>query len=153
MKKTGNSSGKKRCQVPKLKMFLCALSYAYLTKAFAVSYSRSMITQIERRFNIPSSLVGAIDGSFDIGNLLVIVFVSYFGSKFHRPRVISVGCFVMFLGACLAALPHFLMRRIVGASTSSEHYIYSLIYDNLNTHTAESLYPILSRGNLHSKAT
>ncbi|CAH2278559.1 solute carrier organic anion transporter family member 1A2 [Pelobates cultripes] len=98
-------------KLSKLRMFLLALSYSYVTKSLALSYSRSMITQIERRFNIPSSLVGVIDGSFDIGNLLVIALVSYFGAKFHRPRVIAVGCLVMFLGSCVTALPHFIMRR------------------------------------------
>ncbi len=28
---------------------------------------KSSITQIERRFDIPSSLIGLIDGSFEIG--------------------------------------------------------------------------------------
>ncbi|XP_063785475.1 solute carrier organic anion transporter family member 1A2-like isoform X2 [Pseudophryne corroboree] len=92
-------------------VFLVSLSFAYITKALALAYSRSMITQIERRFNIPSSLVGVIDSSFDIGNLLVITFVSYFGAKLHRPRMISIGCVVMFLGSCITALPHFIMNR------------------------------------------
>ncbi|KAJ1164948.1 hypothetical protein NDU88_005380, partial [Pleurodeles waltl] len=90
-------------------VFLLALSYAYLTKAMAGVYAKNMITQLERRFNIPSSLVGLIDGSFEIGNLLVIAFVSYFGAKLHRPRIIAFGCLVMSLGCCLTALPHLLM--------------------------------------------
>ncbi|XP_075066901.1 solute carrier organic anion transporter family member 1A2-like isoform X2 [Mixophyes fleayi] len=101
----------KRCHVSRLKVFLFSLSFAYITKSLALTYSRSMITQIERRFNIPSSLVGVIDGSFDIGNLLVITFVSYFGAKLHRPRMISIGCLIMFLGSCMTALPHFIMKR------------------------------------------
>uniref|UniRef100_A0A2K5YRM5 Solute carrier organic anion transporter family member n=1 Tax=Mandrillus leucophaeus TaxID=9568 RepID=A0A2K5YRM5_MANLE len=66
-------------------------------------------TQIERRFEISSSLAGVIDGSFEIGNLLVIVFVSYFGSKLHRPKLIGIGCFLMGTGSILMALPHFFM--------------------------------------------
>uniref|UniRef100_A0A2I3HFH7 Solute carrier organic anion transporter family member n=1 Tax=Nomascus leucogenys TaxID=61853 RepID=A0A2I3HFH7_NOMLE len=66
-------------------------------------------TQIERRFEISSSLAGLIDGSFEIGNLLVIVFVSYFGSKLHRPKLIGIGCFLMGTGSILMALPHFFM--------------------------------------------
>ncbi|XP_029472409.1 solute carrier organic anion transporter family member 1A2 [Rhinatrema bivittatum] len=104
-------SAKKQCCISKLKIFLLALSFAYLSKGMAGSYSKSMITQIERRFNIPASLVGVIDGSFEIGNLLVIAFVSYFGAKLHRPRIIAIGCIVEALGCCLMALPHFLMGR------------------------------------------
>lgn len=48
-------------------MFLGALSFVYFAKALAEGYLKSTITQIERRFDIPSSLVGVIDGSFEIG--------------------------------------------------------------------------------------
>lgn len=76
-----------------------------------------MLTQIERQFNIPTSLVGFINGSFEIGNLFLIIFVSYFGTKFHRPRMIGVGCAVMGLGCFLQSLPHFLMDRYEYEST------------------------------------
>lgn len=48
-------------------MFLVALSSVYFAKAFQGSYMKSSITQIERRFDIPSSLIGVIDGSFELG--------------------------------------------------------------------------------------
>lgn len=48
-------------------IFLGALSFVYFAKALSGSYLKSTITQIERRFDIPSSLVGVIDGSFEIG--------------------------------------------------------------------------------------
>lgn len=91
----------------KLKLFLFAMAFVYFSKAFCGAYMKSSITQIERRFDIPSSLIGAIDGSFEMGNLLVIAFVSYFGAKLHRPRLIGIGCLFMTLGAYLTALPHF----------------------------------------------
>ncbi|KAK3544801.1 hypothetical protein QTP86_027560 [Hemibagrus guttatus] len=87
--------------------FLASLSFVYFAKAFQGSYMKSSVTQIERRFEIPSSQIGIIDGSFEIGNLLVIAFVSYFGAKFHRPRLIGVGCLIMAAGSFITALPHF----------------------------------------------
>lgn len=48
-------------------VFLGALSFVYFAKALSEGYLKSTITQIERRFEIPSSLVGVIDGSFEIG--------------------------------------------------------------------------------------
>ncbi|MEJ1280039.1 hypothetical protein NN561_010978 [Cricetulus griseus] len=77
----------------------------------AEGYLKSTITQIERRFDIPSSLVGIIDGSFEIGNLLVITFVSYFGSRLHRPKIIGAGCLVMGVGTMLIAMPQFFMEK------------------------------------------
>ncbi|XP_040201386.1 solute carrier organic anion transporter family member 1A2-like [Rana temporaria] len=111
MTQSSSPPKQRKCHLSKLKVFLISLSFAYITKSLALVYSRSMITQIERRFNIPSKLVGVIDGSFDIGNLLVITLVSYFGAKLHRPRMIAIGCLIMFVGSCVTALPHFIMKR------------------------------------------
>ncbi|XP_034529555.1 solute carrier organic anion transporter family member 1C1-like [Notolabrus celidotus] len=91
----------------KLKLFLASMAFVYFSKAFCGAYMKSSITQIERRFDIPSSLIGVIDGSFEMGNLLVIAFVSYFGAKLHRPRLIGIGCVIMAAGSYLIALPHF----------------------------------------------
>ncbi|XP_037370154.1 solute carrier organic anion transporter family member 1A2 isoform X1 [Talpa occidentalis] len=107
-----------RC-LSKLKMFLVAITCAYIAKTLSGSYMNSMLTQIERQFNIPTSLVGFINGSFEIGNLLLIIFVSYFGTKLHRPIMIGVGCMVMGLGCFLQSLPHFLMNRYEYESTVS----------------------------------
>ncbi|XP_036889664.1 solute carrier organic anion transporter family member 1B3-like isoform X3 [Sturnira hondurensis] len=91
------------------KTFLVALSFSFIAKAMSGTIMKSSITQIERRFDLSSSVVGIIDGSFEIGNLLVILFVSYFGSKLHRPRIIGIGCLIMGIGSIICALPHFFM--------------------------------------------
>ncbi|KAJ6666267.1 hypothetical protein lerEdw1_000539 [Lerista edwardsae] len=105
------------CCMTKLKVFLVALFFAYLAKTMSGAYMASILTQIERRFNIPASLVGVISGSFEMGNLLLMAFVSYLGTKLHRPRMIALGCAVMALGCFLMALPHFLMGRYDYGST------------------------------------
>ncbi|XP_003792543.1 solute carrier organic anion transporter family member 1B3 isoform X1 [Otolemur garnettii] len=105
---TSSEEKKTRC-CDGFKMFFSALSYSFIAKALAGTVMKSSITQIERRFDISSSVAGLIDGSFEIGNLLVIVFVSYFGSKLHRPKLIGIGCLVMGTGSILTALPHFFM--------------------------------------------
>uniref|UniRef100_A0A8C6UEV3 Solute carrier organic anion transporter family member n=1 Tax=Neogobius melanostomus TaxID=47308 RepID=A0A8C6UEV3_9GOBI len=109
-------------------MFLAALSFAYFAKALSGSYMKSTITQLERRFDISSYLIGIIDGSFEIGNLLVIAFVSYFGAKLHRPKIIAFGCVLMSFGTFLIAMPHFLIgsykiRTAVRASVNSSNLL------------------------------
>ncbi|MGH0171959.1 UNVERIFIED_CONTAM: hypothetical protein FKN15_005428 [Acipenser sinensis] len=58
----------RKCCTPNIKMFLVALSFTYFSKALSGSYMKSSITQIERRFEIPSSVIGVIDGSFEMGS-------------------------------------------------------------------------------------
>ncbi|XP_007420997.1 solute carrier organic anion transporter family member 1C1 isoform X1 [Python bivittatus] len=106
-----------------MKIFLGALSFVYFAKTLSGSYLKSTITQIERRFDIPSSLVGLIDGSFEIGNLLIIILVSYFGAKLHRPKIIGAGCIIMSLGTFLIALPQFFMG----------HYRYEVFSSSSNS--------------------
>ncbi|XP_049638852.1 solute carrier organic anion transporter family member 1B3 [Suncus etruscus] len=106
---TLSSSERKSKCCDGFKMFLAALSLGYICKALGGVIMKSSTIQIERRFEISSSVVGLIDGSFEMGNLLVIVFVSYFGSKLNRPKIIGIGCFIMGLGSIFTALPHFFM--------------------------------------------
>ncbi|KAK2858862.1 hypothetical protein Q5P01_003482 [Channa striata] len=99
----------KRTGISTLKLFIVALSFAYFSKALAGTYMKSSITQIERRFDLSSTHVGLIDGSFEMGNLLFLAVVSHFGAKLHRPRLIALGCFLMAVGAFLTGLTHFFM--------------------------------------------
>uniref|UniRef100_A0A673IXD0 Solute carrier organic anion transporter family member n=1 Tax=Sinocyclocheilus rhinocerous TaxID=307959 RepID=A0A673IXD0_9TELE len=100
-----------KCCSPTLKIFIGLLAFCYFTKSLTGAYTKSTITQIERRFEIPSSTVGIIDGSFEMGNLLVITVVSYFGAKFHRPKIIGAGVLLMGVGTLLMALPQFIMSQ------------------------------------------
>ncbi|XP_044199331.1 solute carrier organic anion transporter family member 1C1-like [Thunnus albacares] len=119
----------------KLKLFLASMAFVYFAKAFCGAYMKSSITQIERRFDIPSSLIGVIDGSFEMGNLLVIAFVSYFGAKLHRPRLIGIGCLIMSAGSFLIALPHF-FQGLYKYETSVSH--------STGVNSTESILPCMS---------
>lgn len=59
-------------------MFLLATTCAYVSKALSGVYMNSMLTQIERQFDIPTAIVGLINGSFEIGesflHLLIIIY-------------------------------------------------------------------------------
>ncbi|XP_048886023.1 solute carrier organic anion transporter family member 1C1 isoform X2 [Brienomyrus brachyistius] len=94
-----------------LKIFIVALSFVFFSKALAGTYMKSAITQIERRFDLSSSLTGLIDGGFEMGNLLLLAVVSHFGARLHRPRLIAAGCTIMAVGSAVSALPHFFMGR------------------------------------------
>ncbi|XP_074124985.1 solute carrier organic anion transporter family member 1B1-like isoform X4 [Sminthopsis crassicaudata] len=96
------------------KMFMVAFICCSFSKSLIAAFLKSSIMHIERRFGITTSKAGLIDGSFEIGNLLLITFVSHFGAKSHIPRIIGIGCFIMGTGSILSSLPHFFM----------DYYIY-----------------------------
>lgn len=94
-----------------IKIFLVAECALMLAQGTVGAYLVSVLTTLERRFNLQSTDVGVIASSFEIGNLALILFVSYFGARAHRPRLIGCGGIVMALGALLSALPEFLTNQ------------------------------------------
>ena len=60
-------------------------------QALASGYLNSVITTIEKRYEIPSSLTGVISSMYEIGNVITVIFVSYLGSKRRIPVWIGVG--------------------------------------------------------------
>ncbi|XP_043213019.1 solute carrier organic anion transporter family member 5A1-like isoform X2 [Amphibalanus amphitrite] len=92
-----------------IKVFVLLLSLLVtLQQALSSGYLNSVITTIEKRYEIPSSLTGVIASFYEIGNMLTVIFVSYLGSRRHVPVWIGRGIIVMGLGSLLFSVPHFL---------------------------------------------
>lgn len=73
-------------------VFVFFLSFLVtLQQAVTSGYINSVITTIEKRFDIPSSLSGLIASSYEIGNVITVIFVSYLGSRRHIPIWIGIG--------------------------------------------------------------
>ncbi|KAJ8309212.1 hypothetical protein KUTeg_014086 [Tegillarca granosa] len=67
-----------------------------------------IIPALEKRFELSSSRSGFIASANDIGALVVLLFVGYFGERRHKPRVMAAGIFIMCLGCFVFALPQFI---------------------------------------------
>uniref|UniRef100_A0A9J7Z8J9 Solute carrier organic anion transporter family member n=1 Tax=Cyprinus carpio carpio TaxID=630221 RepID=A0A9J7Z8J9_CYPCA len=147
-----------KCCSPSLKVFIGLLAFCFFTKSLTGAYTKSTISQIERRFEIPSSTVGIIDGSFEMGNLLVITVVSYFGAKFHRPKIIGAGVLLMGIGTLIMALPHFIMSRYM-YDTAAAHtndpanFTMSSTFSSDTQNTVQQLVSGCLKGEVESSPT
>ena len=92
---------------PPLFMFFFA-SYIFFRSLATSGYLPAVLTTIERRFNFNSTEAGLIIASYDIGSLLAVIFVSYYGGKGHRIRWIAFGALLCGAVTIVFALPHWL---------------------------------------------
>ncbi|XP_041361759.1 solute carrier organic anion transporter family member 4A1-like [Gigantopelta aegis] len=76
----------------------------------------SVISSLERRFEISSTESGIIASCYDIGFVLFAVPISYFGGHGIKPRYLSCGMFFLGLGSFLFALPHFTTGQYLPSS-------------------------------------
>ncbi|XP_030376921.1 solute carrier organic anion transporter family member 5A1 isoform X2 [Scaptodrosophila lebanonensis] len=92
----------------RIKIFVLLLSVlVMMQQALSSGYINSVITTIEKRFEIPSSYSGLIASSYEIGNVITVIFVSYLGSRRHIPVWIGIGAVIMGIGSLVFMVPHF----------------------------------------------
>ena len=73
------------------------------------SFVNAVISSLEQRFGLKSTETGVIAGSYDIGSMLSVIPITYFGGRVgaSKPKYISWGLLLMGFGSLMFALPHF----------------------------------------------
>ena len=111
LRECGYLGCKPACAQPlaSIKAFVLLLSVLVtLQQALSSGYLNSVITTIEKRYEIPSSISGIVASMYEVGNVGTIIFVSYLGSRRHIPVFIGTGALLMGFGSLLFSFPHFL---------------------------------------------
>ncbi|XP_028823568.1 solute carrier organic anion transporter family member 2B1 isoform X1 [Denticeps clupeoides] len=91
-----------------IKFFVLCHGLVQLAQLLVSGYLKASISTIERRYGFSSQKSGVLASFNEVGNTVLIIFVSFFGSRVHRPRCIGVGAILASLGVFLIALPHFI---------------------------------------------
>lgn len=104
---------------PWMLFFLCLASF--LQGMIINGFINTIITSIERRFDLRSYQTGLIASSYDVAACICLAFVSYFGGTGHKPRWLGLGMLIMALGSLVFTLPHFTSAPYrVGVSEQTE---------------------------------
>ncbi|XP_058500186.1 solute carrier organic anion transporter family member 4A1 isoform X1 [Solea solea] len=85
--------------------FLCV--NAFLQGLIVSGLSSTVVTTIERRFDLSSHDAGLIVSCYDIACCVCLAFVTYFGGTGHKPRWLGWGLLIMAVGSIMFILPHF----------------------------------------------
>ncbi|XP_034033508.1 solute carrier organic anion transporter family member 2B1 isoform X2 [Thalassophryne amazonica] len=155
-----------RCRRPfsSIKFFVFCHSLLQLAQLLVSGYMKSSISTIERRYGLSSQKSGLLAAFNEVGNTVLIIFVSFFGSRVHRPRFIGGGALLASLASLLIALPHFLSGtydytgRFTSPSDNSSGVCQSgstvttlasnQSCDQWETATQQGIYPLLLLGQL-----
>ncbi|XP_016519990.1 solute carrier organic anion transporter family member 2B1 isoform X1 [Poecilia formosa] len=156
---SAGSAGRRWSPFRSIKVFVLCHSLLQLAQLLVSGYMKSSISTIERRYGLSSQKSGILAAFNEVGNTVLIVFVSFFGSRVHRPRYIGGGALLACLASLLMAVPHFLSGHyiytdMITTSTDNKSGLcFSSLPSNQTCHKKDSdtqwaVYPLLLLGQL-----
>jgi MFS family permease len=88
-------------------IFWLSLS-AFLHNILMSGANNTIISSLQKEFYLTSKETGVYVSFYDIGSLISSVLISFICARGSKPKLISVGMIMVFLGCMVNVLPHFL---------------------------------------------
>ncbi|ESO83194.1 hypothetical protein LOTGIDRAFT_92173, partial [Lottia gigantea] len=124
-----------------IQVFVACMSMLLIVSgALSTGYLNSVITTIEKRFEIGSTVSGIVIASYETGSLLSVIFVSYLGGRRHIPKWIGYGVVTMGFGTLLFALPHVIAPKYT-IDNQKEHNFTDVNICQRTPTTKKGLFP------------
>ncbi|EDV40488.1 uncharacterized protein Dana_GF10537, isoform C [Drosophila ananassae] len=89
-------------------VFMVVFLLAYILQGMYMTYFVSVITTIEKLFQIKSKTTGLLLSASEMGQICTAMLLTYFAGRGHRPRWIACGMVLFSIAAFACALPHFI---------------------------------------------
>ena len=91
-----------------MRLLTMVLSIMSLLNGVVFAYYNAVITSIENRFGLSSSMMGFVKNVDSIGYVLSIVIVSHFCRYANKPRLFACACLLSAFSTALFGFPHLL---------------------------------------------
>ncbi|GLG94987.1 Solute carrier organic anion transporter family member [Gryllus bimaculatus] len=91
--------------------FLVTFCIAWVLQGMYYTYFVSVITTIEKLFQIQSKTTGIIMSATEIGQIGSSLLLTYYGGQGHRPKWIAWGMVLFSVSSFTCAVPHFMFGR------------------------------------------
>lgn len=102
--------------------FLTIFCLTSILQGMYYTYFVSVLTTIEKLYQIQSKTTGIIMSATEIGQIGGALLLTYYGGQGHRPRWIACGMLVFALASVLCSTPHYLFGgQAAGAGSLHEH--------------------------------
>ncbi|EEB20468.1 conserved hypothetical protein [Pediculus humanus corporis] len=88
--------------------FLVTFCITWVLQGMYYTYFVSVITTIEKLFQIQSKTTGIIMSATEIGQIGSSLLLTYYGGQGHRPKWIAWGMILFAVSSFMCALPHFI---------------------------------------------
>lgn len=99
-------------------VFMVIFLLAWVLQGMFMTYFVSVITTIEKLFQIKSRTTGLLLSASEMGQICTAMLLTYYAGRGHRPRWIACGMVIFAIASFSCALPHFIFGKQLMHSTA-----------------------------------